>query len=76
MTVPSALGTVQKKLGVVAALIVAVGVISAFAIEVFIWVHSDIYEHIEQYEVDWSEELEARRARNYCRANPERCDGR
>tara|TARA_R110002020_G_scaffold68553_9_gene179364 strand:- start:1048 stop:1242 length:195 start_codon:yes stop_codon:yes gene_type:complete len=63
----------QKKLSVISALILALGVISAFAIQVFLWAHSDIYQHIEQYEEDWSEELEARRARNYCRLNPERC---
>ena len=70
------IGVVQKRLGTIAAIIVASGVIVAFAVEVLAWIHSDIYAHIEQYEADWSEELEARRARNYCFANPERCNGR
>lgn len=67
------LDTMQKKIGAIAALIVAVGVISAFAVNVFIYLHGDFYDHMEQYEMDWAEELEARRARNYCLANPERC---
>ena len=65
----------QKKLAALAALLVALGVIGASAMQVFNWLHNDIYQHIEQYEADWSDELEARRARNYCRANPERCGG-
>ena len=63
----------NNKLIALAALIVAIGTISTFSVKIFVWMHGDIYQHIEQYEDDWADELEARRARNFCRANPEQC---
>ena len=63
----------NNKLIALAALIVAIGTIITFSYNIFVWAHGDIYQHIEQYEKDWSDELEARRARNFCRANPELC---
>lgn len=69
------LDTLQRKLVAVGAAVAAIGIISAGSVQLFVYIHSDFYEFMTQYEADWKPELEKRRALRWCTNHPGACDG-